>query len=65
MAAILKIKCLILFGSETGTAEDIACKLYKSLDKHMDVKICAMDDCEIYSILSEEIVIFICSTYGI
>ena len=55
----------IVFGSETGTAEDIACSLYRKLlhyhDFGINLRVC---DCNNYEFLSPCVSFFICSTCG-
>ena len=58
------MNCSILFGSETGTAEDLAYKLYRYLNPYFSVKLLSMDDYDLTSFSNENIMIFICSTCG-
>lgn len=58
-------KALVLFGSETGNAEDQAGKLAKELKgKGVNTQCMAMDDYPFENITKEPLVIFVCSTAG-
>ena len=55
---------LILYGSETGNAEDIAFKAFRQLKNVYDVKISDFSDYDISGLVDENIVIFFVSTTG-
>ena len=58
-------RLLILYGSQTGTAQDIAHQISRGARRlHFQTEICTMDDYERDKIFEEELVIFICSTTG-
>jgi sulfite reductase alpha subunit-like flavoprotein len=58
-------KLRILYGSETGTASDIAEELWRESKKfHFESSISAMDNYQVESLISEELVIFVASTTG-
>lgn len=59
-------RVVVLYGSETGTAEDVAYNVYESLrDAHAaPILIHAMDEFDISSIHNEDTVIFVVSTTG-
>ena len=56
---------LILYGSETGNAEDIAFKAYSHLQsKYLNVNISDFADYDISRLIDETIIIFVVSTTG-
>lgn len=62
---MIRNRVVVLYGSETGTAEDVAYNLYESLRDGGAVSvISAMDEFNISLIHNEETVIFIVSTTG-
>ena len=55
----------ILYGSETGTAESIAVRLYRESKRyHFDSRVFPMDAYPAADIVNEELVVFVCSTTG-
>lgn len=58
-------KLLILYGSQTGTAQDVAEKIYREAKRrHFSAKVIALDSYNISSLIHEQMVIFVCSTTG-
>lgn len=58
-------RVLVLFGSQTGTAEDTAEELATLLrNRHVDVQVSAMDNYLIHNLITERVVVCICSTTG-
>lgn len=58
-------KILILYGSQTGTAQDIAERIWregKRINLHGPIK--CMDDYPVENLINEPIVVFVCSTTG-
>ena len=57
--------CVVLYASETGTAEDVAFKVYRTIqDARLHVRIASTEDYEISNLPTELCVIFIVSTTG-
>ena len=55
----------ILYGSQTGTAQDAAERIGRVLARlRFQVKVKAMDDYELRSLPTEDGVVFVCSTTG-
>ena len=55
----------ILYGSETGTAESVAVRLYRESKRyHFNSRVCPMDAYPAAEIVQEELVVFVCSTTG-
>ena len=55
----------ILYGSETGTAESVAVRLYRESKRyHFHSRVCPMDAYPAAEIVQEELVVFVCSTTG-
>eukprot|EP01041_Mallomonas_annulata_P001792 gene1792-3480_t len=55
----------VLYGTETGTAEEVAFKIFKTLKKsNANVKVESMDEYDIRCLPSERVVIFVVSTTG-
>ncbi len=55
----------ILFGSETGTAESVAVRIYRESKRyHFESRVCAMDAYPAEEIVGESLVVFVCSTTG-
>lgn len=59
-------RCLtILYGSQTGTAQDISENIWRESKRyHFEGGVKAMDDYDVTRLLEEEIVILVCSTTG-
>lgn len=58
-------KLTILYGSQTGTAQDLAEKLYRESKKyHFTGPVTAMDTYDVKKLINENIVLFVCSTTG-
>ena len=58
-------RVLLLYGSQTGMAEDLSEELYILLkNRHFQVEVCSMDAYPIQNLINENISIFICSTTG-
>lgn len=56
---------LILYGSQTGCAQDIAERIYRQARRrHFKARVYPMDDYERANLINERLVIFICSTTG-
>ncbi|CAG8628141.1 8417_t:CDS:10 [Dentiscutata erythropus] len=56
---------LILYGSQTGCAQDIAERIYRQARRrHFKTRVYPMDDYERENLINERLVIFICSTTG-
>lgn len=55
----------VLYGSETGTAQDIAEEIWKSAKrKNLRSSVKAMDDYDIEKLISEKLIIFVVATTG-
>lgn len=55
----------ILYGSQTGTAQDMAEKLYRdSKCYHFSGPVQSMDDYNVRKLIEERLVVFVCSTQG-
>ncbi|CAO1436082.1 unnamed protein product [Diamesa hyperborea] len=55
----------ILYGSQTGTAQDISENVWRESKKfHFKGSVMSMDDYDVRKLIDEEVVIFICSTTG-
>lgn len=58
-------KLNILYGSQTGTAQDVAEYIWRESKKyHFHGTVRAMDQYDVKSLIQEELVIFVCSTTG-
>ncbi|XP_067949341.1 NADPH-dependent diflavin oxidoreductase 1-like [Watersipora subatra] len=58
-------KLLILFGSQTGTAEEVAEGLARDgFRRHFDVELSSLDQFDIQKLLHSRLAIFVCSTTG-
>nr|KAI8729307.1 diflavin oxidoreductase 1 [Biomphalaria glabrata] len=56
---------LVLFGSQTGTAQDCAEKIVREAKRrHFSSRAVAMDLYNVANLLNEELVVFVCSTTG-
>ena len=58
-------KILILYGSQTGTAQDIAERIWRE-SKQVNLRsvVKSMDDYPVENLIYESIVVFVCSTTG-
>ena len=55
----------VLYGSQTGTAEDMAERIGReSRRRHLATRVVALDDYPIEKLINERIVIFVVSTTG-
>lgn len=58
-------KLTILYGSETGCAQDLAEHIWRESKKyHFEGQVLSMDKYDVRSLLTEEFVVFACSTTG-
>ncbi|KAK9502323.1 hypothetical protein O3M35_011116 [Rhynocoris fuscipes] len=58
-------RILILFGSETGTAQDVAERIWREAkQRHLHAEVSAMDNYNITNLPNETIVVFVVSTTG-
>lgn len=58
-------KLIVLYGSQTGTAQDIAENIWRGSKRyHFVGGVMAMDDFDVKGLIEEEVVIFVCSTTG-
>lgn len=58
-------RLLILFGSQTGTAQDVAEKLSREAKRrHFKTRVSALDSYNIAGLIQENLVVFVCSTTG-
>ena len=56
---------LVLYGSQTGTAEDVAESVGRALTRHYIAnRVVAMDDYNIAELVQQPLALFICSTTG-
>lgn len=56
---------LILYGSQTGTAQDVAEKLAREAKRrHFHCRVSAMDSYNVADLVQEKTVVFVCSTTG-
>lgn len=57
---------LILYGSQTGTAQDVAESIWRDAKRRRipNLRIYAMDDYEITKLITETLIVFVCSTTG-
>ncbi|XP_061657620.1 NADPH-dependent diflavin oxidoreductase 1 isoform X2 [Syngnathoides biaculeatus] len=56
---------LILYGSQTGTAKDTAQRIARqALRRHLQMRLSALDDYNVGNLISESLVVFVCSTTG-
>jgi sulfite reductase alpha subunit-like flavoprotein len=55
----------ILYGSQTGTAQDVSENLWRESKRfHFNGGVKSMDDYDVKNLIDEEFVIFVCSTTG-
>ncbi|CAG0894050.1 unnamed protein product [Cyprideis torosa] len=71
MSKVLKMaredgrRFLILYGSQTGTAQEVAERIARDGERvHMACPVIAMDDYPVQNLLHENMIIFVCSTTG-
>lgn len=58
-------KLLILYGSQTGTAQDVAEKISREAKRrHFSTRVMSLDSYTVANLLQEELVIFVCATTG-
>lgn len=58
-------KMIILYGSQTGTAQDISENIWRESKRfHFKGAVKPMDDYNVTELIEEEIAIFVCSTTG-
>eukprot|EP00124_Ichthyophonus_hoferi_P000294 Ihof_evm20s10 gene=Ihof_evmTU20s10 len=58
-------RLLVLYGSETGTAEEVAERIVREgKRRHFKTQLSAMDNYDISRLIHEPLVIFVCSTTG-
>lgn len=58
-------KLLVLYGSQTGTAQDVAERIGREgKRRHFSVKVCDLDSYNVSSLIEEPLVVFVCSTTG-
>ncbi|KAG9460843.1 hypothetical protein GDO78_019203 [Eleutherodactylus coqui] len=58
-------RILVLYGSQTGTAEDMAERLGKEARRrHFTCRVDAIDSYNIANLVHEQLVIFVCATTG-
>ncbi|GFS22197.1 NADPH-dependent diflavin oxidoreductase 1 [Elysia marginata] len=56
---------LVLYGSQTGTAHDVADRVTREAKRrHFATRVLSMDDYNVTSLIQERLVIFVCSTTG-
>ncbi|NXX44974.1 NDOR1 oxidoreductase, partial [Tricholaema leucomelas] len=58
-------KVLVLFGSQTGTAEDTAERIGREAKRrHFQCRVEALDSCDVANLIHEPLVVFVCATTG-
>lgn len=58
-------KILILYGSQTGTAQDVAERIWREAKRvNLRSTVKCMDDYGVENLIYESIVVFVCSTTG-
>jgi sulfite reductase alpha subunit-like flavoprotein len=58
-------RMIILYGSQTGTAQDISENIWRESKRfRFEGGVKPMDDYDVTDLIEEEIVIFVCSTTG-
>ncbi|XP_048772680.2 NADPH-dependent diflavin oxidoreductase 1-like [Ostrea edulis] len=58
-------KILILYGSQTGTAQDVAEKFAREAKRRLlSTRVMALDDYNVVDLIHEEMVVFVCATTG-
>ncbi|XP_074474499.1 NADPH-dependent diflavin oxidoreductase 1 [Sebastes fasciatus] len=60
-----KPSLLILYGSQTGTAQDTAQRIARQAQRrHLQVQVLPLDNYNVANLISESLVMFVCSTTG-
>ncbi|KAK3605906.1 hypothetical protein CHS0354_017812 [Potamilus streckersoni] len=58
-------RLLILYGSQTGTAQDVAERLSREAKRmHFTVRVVALDSYQVVNLINESVVVFVCATTG-
>ncbi|XP_017690208.1 PREDICTED: NADPH-dependent diflavin oxidoreductase 1 isoform X1 [Lepidothrix coronata] len=58
-------KLLVLFGSQTGTAQDMAERIGREATRrHLQCRVEALDSCDLANLIHEPLVVFVCATTG-
>src|SRR5262249_39720274 len=60
---VAEMNIAILYGTETGNAENVAQDLAQALSAEHSVRVCDLDDCQIDA-LREQFALIVLSTYG-
>lgn len=56
---------LILYGSQTGTAQDVSENIWRESKRfHFTGGVMPMDNYDVTNLINEEVAIFVCSTTG-
>ncbi|XP_072792598.1 NADPH-dependent diflavin oxidoreductase 1 isoform X2 [Taeniopygia guttata] len=56
---------LVLFGSQTGTAQDVAERVGREARRrHLRCRVQALDSCDVANLIHEPLVVFVCATTG-
>uniref|UniRef100_A0A8C5HE80 NADPH-dependent diflavin oxidoreductase 1 n=1 Tax=Gouania willdenowi TaxID=441366 RepID=A0A8C5HE80_GOUWI len=56
---------LVLYGSQTGTAQDSAQRIARQAHRrHLHVRVLPLDDYDVANLITETLVVFVCSTTG-
>ncbi|XP_057235813.1 NADPH-dependent diflavin oxidoreductase 1 isoform X1 [Malurus melanocephalus] len=58
-------RLLVLFGSQTGTAQDTAERIGREAKRwHLRCRVEALDSCDVANLIHEPLVVFVCATTG-
>ncbi|NWR48887.1 NDOR1 oxidoreductase, partial [Regulus satrapa] len=58
-------RLLVLFGSQTGTAQDTAERIGREAKRrHLRCRVQALDSCDVANLIHEPLVVFVCATTG-
>lgn len=58
-------KILILYGSQTGTAQDVAERIWREAKRvNFPASVKSMDDYPVEDLIKESLVVFVCATTG-
>ncbi|NWI81782.1 NDOR1 oxidoreductase, partial [Dryoscopus gambensis] len=58
-------RLLVLFGSQTGTAQDTAERIGREATRrHLRCRVEALDSCDVANLIHEPLVVFVCATTG-